>query len=187
MRKKVFITMLSLVIGVMVAYYVLKFLFPEKFLLMITDPNILRFGEFLETHKIFDTIFSIIMSFVTLYLFACGSASKTHLNWWKTLIVLGVATFNVLLAQYWTDFFLHISIVSMFFCASLEDCKLRPATLIFSIHGFLQLFLLKIRGFDSILPVMNKAVVHTLGMENLIWLVLFYIIFNFKKEKKYEC
>ena len=107
MRKKVFTTMLALVIGAMITYYVLKFFFPERFILMITDPNILTFGEFLENHKIFDIIFSITMSFVTLYLFSCGSASKTHLNWWKTLIVLGVAIFNVLTSAYWGDFYLH--------------------------------------------------------------------------------
>ena len=187
MRKKVFTTFLSLVIGVMVAYYVLKFFYPEKFLLMITDPNILRFGEFLETHKVFDVIFSIIMTFVTHYLFACGSASKLYLNWWKTLIVLGISVFNVLVAQNLGDFFLHTQITTMFICASLEDGKVRPATLIFGVHGYLQLLLLKIRGFETILPVLNKAVMYTLGFENLLWLILFYIIFNFKKEKKYEC
>lgn len=186
MRKKVFTTMLSLVVGVMIVYYILKFFFPEKFLLMITSQNILRFGEFLETHKIFDKIFSILMSFVTLYLFACGSASKTHLVWWKTLIVVGVAIFNVLTSPYWGDFYLHSSIVTMFLCACLENSKLRQSVLIFSVHGYLQLCLLKIRGFESILPVMNKATMYALGLENLVWLVLFYIIFNFKKEKKYE-
>lgn len=186
MRRKVFTTMLFLVIGVMIAYYVLKFFFPEKFLLIITDPDVLRFGEFLENHKIFDTIFSILMSFVTLYLFSCSSASKTHLNWWKTLIVVSIAIFNVLTSPYWGDLYLHTSIITMFLCACLENCKLRQSVLIFGVHGYLQLCLLNIRGFETILPIMNKATMYTLGFENLVWLVLFYIIFNFKKEKKYE-
>lgn len=186
MRKKVFTTFLLLVIGVMVAYYVLKFFYPEKFLLMITDPNILRFGEFLEMHKIFNTVFSVFMSFVTMYLFACSTGGKLYLNWWRTGLILLMSISLKFVMIYAYDFYLHSTIVAMFICACLSNANIYRTTLVYGVHGYLQLFLLDIRGFETILPVMNSAVVYALGLENLLWLILFYIIFNFKKEKKYE-
>ena len=51
MNIKIAKTMLILCIVYIVAFYILKFIFPEQLLLVVTDPNILKVGQFLESWK----------------------------------------------------------------------------------------------------------------------------------------
>jgi len=184
MKRKVFVSCLALVIAYMLAYYVLKFIFPEQFYYVLTGTAIMKFGDFLATHKTFDFIFSIFTLFVTLYIFSCACGAKFYLNWWKSLIILALAVISKLSSMYLPTFYLHISIVIMFISACVANGNLYRTTLVFSVHGFLQLLLLKIRGFETILPVTNKGFIYALGLECYVWLILFYIIFNMRKENK---
>lgn len=187
MNRKVFITLLSLTCAYLGAYYVLKFAFPEQFLLSLTGSGLAKFGEFLQTHKVINEIISNLMTILTFYLFSCACSSKLYLSWKETIcvILLAIATnySYVLIPQY----SVHVSTTAMLLSATICRGKLLNTTITFGVHGTAQLFLLNIRGIETVLPKLNQASVYALGLEGLVILILFYIIFNFKKkEKKYE-
>lgn len=184
MNRKVFITLLILVCSYLVAYYILKFAFPEKFLLCLTGTGLLKFGEFLQTHRVINEIISNLMTILTFYLFACACSSKLRLSWKETIFVvllaIGTNYSYVLIPEY----SVHVSTTAMLLCATICRGNLLKTTITFGVYGTVQLFLLKIRGVETILPKINQASVYALGLESIVVLLLFYIIFNFKKKEK---
>ena len=183
MNRKVFITLLSLVCAYLVAYYILKFAFPEQFLLCITGTNLLKFGSFIESHKVLYYIISVFLSSFVFYMFACGCGSKLYLNWWQTLTVVCCGICNILVGTFVPTIIVHTSVVLMLLSSLIVNGKIFNTVLIFSVHGYCQLFLLNIRGFEKILPVMNFGTNLALSFEAYVWLILFYVVFNFKKKE----
>ena len=76
MNIKVARTLLILCIVYIVGFYILKFAFPEKLILVITDPNILQFGEFIESSPVYLEIYYILSTYLTFYLFASASSGR---------------------------------------------------------------------------------------------------------------
>ena len=70
MNKKVFISMLSLVISFLVGIYVLKIFFPEEFMMSIQNEQLVAIGKFIDSHIVITHICTAITSFIT-YLYSC--------------------------------------------------------------------------------------------------------------------
>lgn len=188
MNYKIAKTMLSLCIVYLIAFYIIKFFFPEMLLQSITNPTLLRLGEVVNSWIGWSHIINFVGTFATLYLFASASSGyfvKTKMQW--VYIVAGMITtavFYYLLPELYT----HSCTSIMFIIAYLCKGKLIYATISFTIHGFLSQFLLSIRGFETIITIEN-AINHlstlVLCSEVYLWLFLLTLIFYFKENKKY--
>ena len=67
MNKRIAKTLLILCIAYIVGYYILKFIFPEKLLLVVTDENIIRLGTIIDSNKIYKIIYNDIHAYFDLY------------------------------------------------------------------------------------------------------------------------
>lgn len=182
MNYRIAKTMLGLCVIYLVAFYILKFAFPEILIQAITHPTLLRLGEFLRIWRGFDYIIQLMTSFVTFYLFACASSGKFKysLRQWITLCII-VIMCN-LIFYLLPEIYTHTCISLMFVTALFLDGNLKYATISFSIHGFLSQFLLSIRGFETIMMYFNAVSGILINLEGFIWLILLSIIFHIKEK-----
>ena len=88
MNKKIFTTMLILCCSFLFTFNILKFAFPEKFLLCLTNSEIEKIGNFISSDKIITEIYYYITAFISLYLFTCCCCGKLYLSFKETLFVV---------------------------------------------------------------------------------------------------
>lgn len=183
MNIKIARTLLILCIVYIVAFYVVKFIFPDFLLLQITDTNVLNFGNFIESGIVYKYIYYMVSTFLTFYLFICASRGSFKLNW-KELIYLLIATalckaVNELIPE----LYVHTSTSCMFLLAFLCKGKLSYSAITFTIHGFLSQFLFSIRGFETIISKINIASGFILSIECYSWMLILSLLFYLKEKK----
>ena len=183
MNIKIARTMLILCIVYIVAFYVLKFIFPEQLLFAITDQTVLDAGEFIESHRVVYYAAQGIFTFITLYFFACASCARFKMKWYELIyLVVGAAVTNLVL-YFAPDLYTHTSISVMLLIALLCKGKLGYTVISFIIHGFLSQFLFSIRGFETIIMEINTASAMILTIEGWVWLTILGLIFYLKEKK----
>ena len=183
MNIKIAKTMLILCIIYIVAFYILKFIFPEQLLLVVTDPNILKFGSFIESSIFIKIAYWVITGFTTFYLFASASKGSFKLKWYEILYVLGATTINILVTTYLPDLMVHTSTSLMLLLAWLCKGKLSYSVITFVIHGFLSQFLFSIRGFETVIMNINTASGLILTIEGYVWMIILGLVFYLKEKK----
>ena len=187
MNYKIAKTMLVLCGVYLIAFYILKFIFPEMLLQVITSPTMLRLGEVISTWKGFEFIFNIIGVSITFYLFACASSGKYLYNKSEIIYITSAIFISVLIYYLLPQLYTHTSTCCLFIMSVLIKGKFSYSVISFTIHGFLSQFLLEIRGFETIITTISGSFFlsgYVLSLEMYIWLILLSIIFYFK-EKKY--
>lgn len=183
MNRKVFITVLILSIIYLAAFNVLKYVFPETFILCLTGTEFMTAGQFIDSSPILYWACSYICSCVSLYIYSCCCAGKKYLNLYETLCVLLASALTHVSTLYFGMFSTHTTICVMLFLALVCKGKLLNTVITFAIHGYLQLSILLVRGYEVILPVMNSAINLVFILETWFWLLTIYCIFNLKEKK----
>lgn len=186
MNYKIAKTMLILCIVYLVAFYILKFFFPEMLLQAITSPTLLRLGEVINTWIGWSVLVDIIGTTITYYLFTCACCGNFKYTKIQIAYIFSTITLSLLFYYFLPDLYTNSTISLMFISGMLCNGKLQYATISFTIHGFLSQFLLSIRGFDTIIVQMSKIGTLSgivLGTEMYVWLLLLAILFYFKENK----
>lgn len=183
MNYKVARTMLVLCIVYLLGFYILKFIFPELLIQTISSTALVKLGKFLTEHAWVDYIVRTITTAIPIYLFTCASTGKFKFTWIETLyMVVGVVICR-LVAIFAQPFYTHTSTATMFLVAMLCKGKLIYSAITFAVHGYLSMFLTSIRGFETVMFMMNTISGLLIGLEGYVWLILFAIIFNIKENK----
>lgn len=184
MNIKIAKTLLILNIIYIVAFYIVKFIFPDFLLLQITSQNVIKFGSFIESNKF--TLFSYytITGFITFYLFVCASRGKFKINWKDLILILIADAINILVTTFLPDLCVHTATSLMFLLALLCKGKMQYAVPTFVTYGYLSQFLFSIRGFETIILKINIASGFILGLECYVWLFLFSLLFYLKENKE---
>ena len=183
MNIKIARTMLILCGIYIIGFYILKFAFPDKLLLAITDPNVLKFGEFIESNIIFTYIYYAISTALTFYLFMCASKGSFKMKWYALVCMVGAIVIYFLVSDYAPEFEIHIVTSLMLVLAWINNGKMKYMIPTFIIHGLLQQLLLSIRGFETILLTANVASLMVLTLECYVWLLLLGLVFYLMEKK----
>lgn len=187
MNYKIAKTMLILCIVFLSVFYILKFIFPDLLIQVITNPTLLRLGEFINSWIGYSIIVNVICVFITFYLFACASCGRFKFSAKEIGICSAIVVANILVYYFLPELYTHISTASLFIVSCICKGNLTYATISFSIHGILSQFLLSIRGFETIIVQITKMGTLSaliLGFEMHLWLILLAIIFYFKENKR---
>lgn len=183
MNIKIAKTLLILSLVYMIAFYIIKFIFPEVLLLQITDPNVLSFGNFIESWEGYTHIYYCLSTFLTFYLFCCASCVRFKFKWYEFMYMLGAVVLSRIVATFLPSLYVHYSTSIMFILAMLCKGKLTRATITFTIHGFLSQFLFSIRGYETIVGKINIASCIALSIECYMWLLVLSLLFYLKEKK----
>ena len=183
MNYKIAKTMLILCVVYLVGFYILKFILPSVLLQTITNPTILRLGEFMSKYKIFELIFKTLSSFIVIFLFTCASCGKFKFTCLEIVYIACGTIACRIVAVFVPTFYTHTSTAMMFIVAMLCKGKLSYATISFTIHGYLSMFLFEIKGFESVVLFINNISGFMLALEGYFWLILLATLFNIKENK----
>lgn len=181
MNYKIAKTMLGLCIGYLVAFYILKFFFPELLIQVIASSTLIRLGEFISIWVGFEYIISGITLYITFYLFACASSGIFKHHWWKHLMILGFVIVESVIFDFLPELYTHTSISLMLITALVCKGNLSYTVISFTIHGYLSQFLASIRGFETIFTYINAVSGILLNLEAFVWLISLSIMFYLKE------
>ena len=90
MNKKVLKTMIALVMVFLCALYVLKIFFPEQFIMVIENKQLVEIGNYIDNNLWLYILISCITNFITYWLYLCAVTRKWRLNWKELVAVLGI-------------------------------------------------------------------------------------------------
>ena len=182
MNKKVLKTMIALVVIFLVSLYVVKIFFPEEFVFVIENEKLIKFGNFIDNSWIACEISAVISSFVTYWFYLCAVSRKWILNWKETILVFVTIGITHLLYEVDVNIATYIPIIAMVAIPAISRAKMENVAIVFSVHCLSQLLSTSIRNLPKLLTHVNYITITFLGLESYIWLILFYFVFNYKKE-----
>ena len=182
MNKRVLRTMLALVVIFLGAVYVLKIFLPEQFVFIIENEQLITIGRYVDSNIWLYNIIAVITSFISYWLYL-GAVLKKYVLHWKELIAVAVAiAVTHLLYEFDQGLYSAASIAFMLLIPMIFKAEYKPVAIVFSIHCISQNLSLTIRNIPSLLTNVNFASVFLLTAESYLWLLLFYLYYNYKEE-----
>ena len=182
---------LVLVIAILVVLNVAKWVFPEFVIEVAQTEQIVKFGQYVDTHKWAWYLFSISNSFILSWFYCCACLRKKYLNMKDivvTLLFIGL-TYVILelLPQQYVGLSLTIQILHPMILAIInknKDYKVLYSTgICFAVNNICQLFSLTIRNIGQLILCYNVATITILTIDLYIWTILLYFLFNYKRSE----
>lgn len=183
MNKKVFISMLVLSISFLIGLYVLKIFFPQEFVMSIENDRLVEIGTFIDNHLWLYYICCGITAFITYWLYCCACSSRLYLKWYECLYIIATIIAIRLISFYDESLSTVISVVSFVFLPALTKGNIKQCALVYTVHGIAQALSLSIRNLPLYLTNINFITSLFMTLEMYFWLLLFYIIYNYKKKE----
>lgn len=183
MNRKVFKAMIALVVIFLTGLYVLKIFMPEQFVLSVENEIIITIGTYIDNNAWAYYLFGILTSFITYWLYLCAVCRRWHLKWYEILTVLVVIGGSIGLSLWDTNVYSAYSVITFIVLPLLFKSDLETVAVVFSIHSLSQTMSLTIRNLPLYMTTSNSLTVCMLGIESYLWLLLFYIYFNYNKKE----
>lgn len=176
--------MLVLVVAFLGAMYVGKILFPQDFVMLIENERLVAIGRFIDNHPLIYYICCIATSFITYWLYCCAVSHRKFLNWKECLLIAICLVVNRLISFVDESIATHISIALFFILPTITKGNLKDCAIVYSVHGLSQALALSIREFPMYFTNDLTFVSGLLmTLDCYLWLVLFYMLNNYEKEK----
>lgn len=183
MNRKVFKVMIALVVIFLTGLYVLKIFMPEQFVLSVENEIIITIGTYIDNNAWAYYLFGILTSFITYWLYLCAVCRRWYLKWYEILTVLVVIGGSIGLSPWDTNVYSAYSVITFIVLPLLFKSDLKTVAVVFSIHSLSQTMSLTIRNLPLYMTNINSLTVCMLGIESYLWLLLFYIYFNYNKKE----
>lgn len=183
MNKKVLKAMIALVMIFLVALYVLKIFFPEQFVMVIENERLVVIGNYIDSHTWAYYTFGVCSSFITYWLYCSAVCQRWYLKWWEVLVVLATIGASILLNHYDINLYTALSYLSFVFLPCIFGSDLKRVTICYSVHLVSQMLTLSIRNIPMYMTHVNTLMIHMVGLESFLWLVLFYVLYNYKNKE----
>lgn len=184
MNRKVFVSMLALCVSFLAGCYFLKIFFPQEFAMQITNEKFVLVGNFVDSHILLKMVCTFLTSFLTYFLYICAVCERKTINIKQTIIIALVIIGSIIVEKFAINFLTIYSICSMFGLPLIFNADFKKTYIVFSVHGISQVLSLGIRGFAENIYTFNFAIGFLMTLECYLWLALFYVLFNFYKEKE---
>lgn len=183
MNKKVLKTMIGLVVVFLVALYVIKIFFPQEFVMVIENEQFIKIGNYIDSHKWAYYLFGICTSFITYWLYFGAVCRRWLLNWKQLLAIFIVIGGSIGLSFVDSKICSAFTTGAMLCLPLLLKGDMRYVPIVFSVHLFAQNITLAIRNLPMYIANYNSVIFFALTLECYIWMVLFYLLGNFKDKE----
>lgn len=196
MNKKVWTAMLVLTVVFLCFLYVAKIFFPQEFIMCIENERLIQIGSFIDNHKWAYYMVNVAIGIIGDYLFFGAVTRKLKLDYkliaiiiLYNLIYLGIYAFaNVEFLVEYQSIFVMASTCYMIFVPCLFTKELLPLSITYCVSYISQTLSLEIRDFATLLTNVNSITMICFSAEAYLWLVLCFIIFNYRKgDEKNGC
>lgn len=176
--------MLTLCVAFLVGLYFAKIFFPKEFMMSIQNERIIKIGTYIDSHEWLYYICCAIPSYATYYLYCCACSHRLTLKLKEHLIIIAVSVISVFVNIYDTNVAMAICDTAFLFLPAIMNGKLKTCAIVFTIHSFSQILSLSIRNLPLYLTNINYITTILMVFEGYLWLVLCYIIFNYKEKEE---
>lgn len=181
MNKKVLTTMVSLMGVFIMTCYVLKFFFPEQFVMSIENPALISIGQYIDSHQWLFYLFGIFTSFITYWFYLCAVCHRWYLKWYECLMVLGIIGATIGLSFVDANLSTALSYASFAFLPAIFGSDLKSVAICYSIHIPNQFITLSIRNLMAYVATRTTLNIMLLSIDMYLWLMLLYFCGNYKK------
>ena len=182
MNKKVFKTMIALVVIFLIALYVLKIFFHEQFVLSVENKTIIAIGNYIDSNEWAYYLFGIFTSFLTYWLYLCAVCRRWYLKWYEILTVLVVIGGSIGLSLWDTNVYSAYSVITFIVLPVIFKSDLKTVATVFTIHSLSQTMSLTIRNLPMYITSPNSLTMFIMTFDCYLWLLLLYFYYNYKKE-----
>lgn len=178
--------------AILIVIYIAKIFFPQWIIGVAEIPAIVKFGNYVDSHKWAYYLFHFTFSIVSTYFYYCACARVTKLNWKQWLVSIVATILSLLLREFayaiYTPYTYVMLIICPFVIAYIDD-NINHSTFIstaicFTVDIMAQALIVQIRNIILYANAVNSATVTILLIDLLIWRVLFYLYFNKEKGDK---
>lgn len=190
MNKRVFVSMVVLVVAFLLGMYILKFFFPEQFLFAIENNTIIEIGNYIDSHAWAAIIFYIIIGVVFDWLYFGAVCRMTIL---KPALIAIIIIYNIAYSAYSSLAPIEFVEQNSLFVVAISTCymillpmfftkSIKELSITYCVNAVSQLLSLLIRDITISTANMNALTTALLSFDNYMWLLLCFILFNYKKE-----
>ena len=184
--------MLTLSVIFLIGMYVLKFWFPEEFIMMIENDKILLIGDYIDNNKWLYCIVYACLGLISDYLYFGAVCRKAKLKWQLIMIMLiyniafscMYSFVDVSVIAEFSNLIIGTSSVYMILIPIFFTKELLPLAVTYSANALSQLLSLSIRNMPLLLTTNNILTTTLMSLECYFWLLLCFIIFNMGKKEK---
>ena len=174
--------MVVLTIVFLAGLYIAKIFFPHEFVMAIENEKIVMIGDFIDSRQWLYDICCLITSFFTYFLYCCSVCHKKITNWKETVLIFGVVIFLNVIYYFDETLYTALSIASFIFLPCIMRGNFKTFAIVFTTHLTAQSLSLTIRGLPLYFTNQpNFITMFFMTVEMYLWLILFYIIYNYKK------
>lgn len=179
MNKRVIKTLIGLTIAYLVAWYILKIFFPEKFILQVNNERLIAIGNYIDSHFIINHLCGIVTSYITYWLYLGAVCKIKRLNWKHSLSIVGIYLLGILVEMFDITLATFYSIFVMIIFPAVLNANYRRTVFVLVIHFICQWLSLQIRQLSTMILSFNFLSALIMGLESYFWLFLFYLYFNY--------
>ena len=184
MNKKVLKIMIALVVIFLAGLYVLKIFFPAQFVLAIENEQMILIGNYIDSHDWARYLFGIITSFITYSLYCSATTKRWFLKWYEYLYILIAIGLSIVVPMFFVELGTYINIFAMIILPCIMGADLKTVSIVYGIHGLSQILSLSIRSLPLYMTSINALTRYAVGIECWLWLILFYLFYNYKSKKE---
>lgn len=179
--------------AILVLFYIAKIFFPEFIVGVAEIPSIVKFGNYVDSHKWAHYLYNFSIGFLGGYIYCCACCRVKTLTKKQTLMLVGFLLLGIALQVHLSSVYLSynfVFIVFMPFCMLWSSKGLGEETFIstvicFTIDIMAQALSSVIKDIVLVAPCINSAIMTILLIDIWIWRILLYLFFNNKNKK--EC
>ncbi len=180
--------------AILIAFYIAKIFFPQFIIGVAELPSIVKFGNYVDSHKWAYYLYTFVISFLGGYIYCCACCRTYKLSLHQTLVfvslIIVLMILQVLTPQVYSSFNYVFFVFAPFLMLYIEK-KLNKETFIstalcFSIDISAQALSLVIRNIIFMTICINSATMTILLIDTWIWRILLYLFYNYKNNKESE-
>ena len=184
MNKSVLRTMIVVIICMLAFEYILKFFVPKEFVLVISNPNLIKAGNYINERPWLNYIVSSMISFVSYYLFTCATNCKKFLDWKLSLLIVGIVVIGDIVITLDYEFATPYLVSTMILLSYLAGSNMKNFSVVFIVHTIAQILSLKIRNLSTYIVSYDILTCTVLGIESYLWVLLFYFLNSYNIKEK---
>lgn len=181
---------LIIFIGILLTIYLVKIINPAFIVGVAETESVVKFGQYIDTHKWAYYLATSIMTFIVGYIYCCACCKKKFLNIKDVIVVICSMIVSlvcqIFIPQYFSVIDMCLMIAMPMIINALDRntyaSKFYSFGITFIIHNLAQIISLQIRDIVLMVAQYNYATLIILMIDVYIWLFILYFYFNFKKE-----